>query len=417
MSSMPRRVVVTGLGCTSPVGVTVASAWDALLAGKSGIKPLTAFDPTDYKVRICGEIRDFDSSMAIPPAKAKKLDRFVLLGIVATHECMKDAGLGAIPEEEAEMASVIAGSGIGGLIETEAQHKKLLAKGPGRVSPFLIPKLMLNALSAQMSMGFNFKGVNFATASACASAGHAIAMAMRSVKYGESDMVLTGGGEACITTLGMSGFAALKAMSTRNDDPEAASRPFDKDRDGFVMGEGAGILLLEELEHAKKRGAKIYCEIVGAGMTGDAHHITQPAPEAEGAQRSMKLAMREGGLNFDDVDYINAHGTSTPINDVNESKAIEAVFGDHAKSMVVNSTKSMIGHLLGASAAVESVMTVMSIAKGMVHQTLNHETPGEGCNLDYVKGAARDRNIRAALTNSLGFGGHNLTLAFKRFED
>ncbi len=417
MSSMPRRVVVTGLGCTSPVGVTVADTWDALLAGKSGIKPLTAFDPTDYKVRICGEIRDFDPTVAIPLNKAKKLDRFATLGVVATYECMRDAGLGPVSEEEAPRASVIAGSGIGGLIETEAQHIKLLSKGPNRVSPFLIPKLMLNALSAQMSMAFNFKGANFATVSACASAGHAIAMAMRSIKYDESDLVLTGGSEACITTLGMGGFASLKAMSTRNDDPEAASRPFDKDRDGFVMGEGAGILLLEELEHAKKRGAKIYCEIVGAGMTADAHHITQPAPEAEGAQRSMKLAMREGALNIEDVDYINAHGTSTPINDVNESKAIEAVFGDHAKTLVVNSTKSMVGHLLGASAAVESVVLVKSIASGAVHQTLNHENPGEGCDLDYVKGSARDRNIRAALTNSLGFGGHNLTLAFKRYED
>lgn len=418
MTPSTRRVVVTGLGCTSPVGVTVQDAWEALLAGKSGIKPLTAWDASAYKVRICGEIRDFDSSIAIAPNRAKKLDRFVQLGVVATHECMKDAGLpDGISEDEAEMASVIAGSGIGGLIETEAQHKKLLEKGPGRVSPFLIPKLMLNALSAQMSMDFNFKGANFATTSACASAGHAIAMAMRSIKYGESDIVLTGGAEACITTLGMGGFAALKAMSTRNDDPEAASRPFDRDRDGFVMGEGAGILLLEELEHAKKRGAKIYCEIVGAGMTADAHHITQPAPMAEGAQRSMKLAMREGGLNIEDVDYVNAHGTSTPINDVNESQAIEAVFGAHAKNMVVNSTKSMVGHLLGASAAVESVATCMSIAKGIVHQTLNHENPGEGCNLDYVKGAARDMNVRAAVTNSLGFGGHNLTLAFKRFED
>ena len=415
MTSMPRRVVVTGLGCTTPVGVTVPDAWDALLAGKSGIKPLTAFDPTDYKVRICGEIRDFDPTVAIPAARAKKLDRFVLLGLVATYECMRDAGLERMPEEEACMASVIAGSGIGGLIETEAQHKKLLAKGPGRVSPFLIPKLMLNALAGQMSMAFNFKGVNFATASACASAGHA--MAMRSIKYGESDLVLTGGAEACITTLGMSGFASLKAMSTRNDDPEAASRPFDRDRDGFVMGEGAGILLLEELEHAKKRGARIYCELVGAGMTADAFHITQPAPEAEGAQRSMRLAMKEGGLNPEDVDYVNAHGTSTPINDPNESAAIEAVFKDHARNMVVNSTKSMIGHLLGASAAVESVVTAQSIAKGMVHQTRNHEVPGEGCNLDYVKEGPREMGIRAALSNSLGFGGHNLTLAFKRFED
>ena len=410
-----RRVVVTGMGCTSPVGVTVSETWDNLLAGKSGIKELTSFDASDYAVRICGEIRNFDPSVAIEPAKARKLDRFVNLGVVAAYEAIKDSGL-EVTDDIADRAGVIAGSGIGGLLEIESQHKKLLAKGPGRVSPFLIPKLMLNALAGEISMRNNLRGVNFATASACASAAHAIALALRAIKYGENDIVVTGGAEAAITTLGMSGFASLKALSTRNDDPEAASRPFDKDRDGFVMGEGAGILVLEELEFAKARGAKIYCEVVGAGSTGDAHHITQPAPGAQGAQRSMRLAMTEGGVNLNDVDYINAHGTSTPINDVNESKAIESVFGDHAKNLVVNSTKSMIGHLLGASAAVESVVMCKSIEHGTVHQTLNHENPGEGCDLDYVKGSARDKSINVALSNSLGFGGHNVTLAFRKFE-
>ncbi|MCB9831567.1 MAG: beta-ketoacyl-ACP synthase II [Planctomycetes bacterium] len=412
-----RRVVVTGIGAVSPVGVTVADTWESLLAGKSGIKDLTSFDATEYAVRICGEIREFDPTVAIPAAKARKLDRFVQLGLVAAFEAMRDAGFDKVDESIATRSGVIAGSGIGGLLEIEDQHRKLIAKGPDRVSPFLIPKLMLNALAGEISMQFNLKGVNFATASACASAAHAIAMAMRSIKLGEQDLVVTGGSEAAITHLGMSGFASLRAMSTRNDDPEHASRPFDKDRDGFVMGEGAGILVLEELEHARARGAKIYCEVVGAGMTADAHHITAPAENAEGAQRSMRLAMAEGGLVPTDIDYINAHGTSTPINDPNESLAIEAVFGEQARKLVVNSTKSMIGHLLGASAAVESVVVCQSIKNSVVHKTANLVERGENCNLDYVQEGPRDVNIRAALSNSLGFGGHNVTLAFRRFED
>ncbi|MEZ6194930.1 MAG: beta-ketoacyl-ACP synthase II [Planctomycetota bacterium] len=411
-----RRVVITGLGAVSPLGLNAADTWEGLLAGRSGVRTIDRFDVSDYPARIAGQVPEFDAASLMDGAAARKLDRFVVFGMIAAHEAMRDAGLAdGVDESIAPRASVITGSGIGGLEEIEDQHKKLLEKGPRRVSPFLIPKLMLNALSGQVSMTFNLKGANFATASACASAGHAIALALRSIQYGESDLVVTGGSEAAITTLGMSGFGSLRALSTRNDDPQAASRPFDKDRDGFVMGEGAGILVVEELEHAKARGAKIYAELVGAGMTADAFHITQPAAGAEGAQRSMRAAMADGGLNAEDISYINAHGTSTPINDPNESQAIEAVLGDHARRIAVSSTKSMTGHLLGGSAAVEALVCALSIERGIVHQTLNHETPGEGCNLDYVKGAARDLQVEAALSNSLGFGGHNLTLAFRKF--
>ncbi|HGY91914.1 MAG TPA: beta-ketoacyl-[acyl-carrier-protein] synthase II [Planctomycetes bacterium] len=410
-----RRVVVTGIGCVTPLAQNCADSWDALLAGKNGIKPLENWDCSEYPVRIAGEIRDLDSSALLPPNKAAKLDRFVLLGMLAADEAVRDAGIEA-QTPLAESCGVIAGSGIGGLLEIEAQHRKLLEKGPRRVSPFLIPKLMLNALSGNISMRFGMKGVNFATASACASAGHAIGMALRCIRYGDADIIVTGGAEAAITTLGMSGFANMKALSRRNDDPEHASRPFDKDRDGFVMGEGAGILVVEELEHARRRGAKIYCELAGVGMTGDGYHITQPAPEAEGAQRSMRRALEDGGIPLEEVDYVNAHGTSTPINDPNESLAIEKVFGDRASRLAVSSTKSMIGHLLGASAAVEAVVSCLSILHGVVHPTRNLVEPGEGCRLDYVPEGSRDLNVRAAISNSLGFGGHNVTLAFRKLE-
>lgn len=413
MNGMKRRVVVTGLGAVTPVGLNLTDSWDALLSGTSGIATLTAFDATDYSVRIAGEVKGFDPTESMPGPAARKVDRFTQLGMAAATEAMADAGL-EVTDENATRCSVVLGSGIGGLIEIESQHKRLLKGGPGRVSPFLIPKLMLNALSGQVSMKFGLKGANFATASACASAGHALGMALRLIQYGDADVVVSGGSEAAITTLGMAGFASLKALSSRNDDPERASRPFDKDRDGFVMGEGAGILVLEELSHAQARGATIYCELAGVGMTGDAHHITQPAPEAEGAQRAMRLAMEGGEMDLSAVSYINAHGTSTPLNDMNESMAIRSVFGEHADKLVVNSTKSMIGHLLGGSAAVEAVVSAKSIYHGVVHQTLNHEEPGEGCDLDYVKGEAREIPIDAVLSNSLGFGGHNVSVALRR---
>lgn len=407
-----RRAVITGIGCVTPAGINVEDTWDSLMAGRSGVKKITLFPTENFEVKIGGEVANWDPTKVIPPAQARKLDRFVQFGVYAAHEAMKDSGFTVTPEN-AHRCAVITGSGIGGLWEIEEQHTKLMNKGPDRVSPFLIPKLMLNALSGNISMNFGMKGANFATASACASGGHGIAMALRSIQLNEADVVVTGGSEAAMTPLGLAGFTSLRALSTRNDAPTEASRPFDKDRDGFVMGEGAGILILEEYEHAKKRGAKIYCELVGVGMTGDAFHITQPAEDAEGAQRSMRQALSEAKATVDDVDYINAHGTSTPLNDMNESKAIEKVFGSRAQKLSVNSTKSMIGHLLGASAAIEAVVCAISIHRRVVHQTLNHHSPGEGCNLDYVKGCSRDLPIRMALSNSLGFGGHNITLAFR----
>ncbi|MEE9392238.1 MAG: beta-ketoacyl-ACP synthase II [Planctomycetota bacterium] len=411
-----RRAVVTGVGCVTPVGMNAADTWESLLANRSGLSSIEHFDTTDFPATIGGEIKNFDPSQYIDARVARRQDRWVNFGLVAAVEAMADSGL-VVDDAIAERAAVITGSGIGGLLETEIQHKRLLEMGPKRVSPFLIPKIMLNAMSGQLSMIYNLKGANFATASACASAGHAIGLALRAIQYDEADIVLTGGAEATITPVGMSGFGNMKALSTRNDDPEAASRPFDRDRDGFVMGEGAGVLVIEEYEFAKARGAKIYCELAGVGMTGDAHHITQPAPGAEGAQRAMRLALRDAKADLTDVSYVNAHGTSTPINDPNESLAIEAVFGDHAKKLAVSSTKSMIGHLLGGSAAVESVVCALSIQHSVVHQTKNCDHPDVDCNLDYVQSGPRDLAIDIAISNSLGFGGHNLCLAFRNLKD
>jgi len=412
---MKRRAVITGIGVVSPVGNDRESTFESLLAGRSGVAPITAFDASEYSTRIAAEVKDFDPKGILSPAKARKLDRFCQLGLAAALPAWEDSGLDAesiIPER----AGSICGSGIGGLHTIEEQHTILTTRGPGRVTPFLIPRLMMNALSGEVSMALNLKGPNWVTASACASAAHSIGSALRAIQYDEADVMVCGGAEASISPLGIAGFCSLRAMSTRNDEPERASRPFDKDRDGFVMGEGAAMLVLEELEHARRRGATIYCEVAGFGATADAFHITAPAEGAEGAQRSMKLAMRDAGLDPSEVDYINAHGTSTPINDPNESTAIRAVFGDHADAIAVSSTKSMIGHLLGASGAVEAAVCALSIARGVVHQTLNLEEPGEGCDLDYVPGGSREMRVRAALSNSLGFGGHNATLAFRRYE-
>jgi len=350
------------------------------------------------------------------PAQARKLDRFVQFGLAAAIEAWEDSGLD-IESLDPTTVGCICGSGIGGLITLEEQHSVLLARGPGRVTPFFIPKLMTNALSGGISIRLGLKGPNWTTASACASAAHAIGSALSSIRNDEADVIVTGGSEATISTMGIAGFCSLRAMSTRNDDPERASRPFDKDRDGFVMGEGAGIFVVEELEMAKKRGARIYCELTGYGATADAFHITAPAKGAEGAQRSMRLALKSARRDLSSVNHINAHGTSTLINDPNESTAIRAVFGDHADSLCVVSTKSMVGHLLGASAAVESAVSALSIHRGVVHQTLNHETPGEGCDLDYVKEGPREMKVGTVLSNSLGFGGHNATLALSRFEE
>lgn len=409
-----RTIVVTGVGLVSPLGLSCEDSWNGLLAGSSGVGPITLFDASAFATRIAGEVKGFDAAGTLGPQRAKKLDRFSQLGLFAGLQAWKDSGLD-VNTLDASRVGVIAGSGIGGLGTMEEQKEVLMSRGPSRMSPFFIPKLMMNALSGEISIELGLKGPNWVTASACASASHGLGTALRTLRSGEADVILSGGSEATVVPLGIGGFCALRAMSTRNDDPQRASRPFDKDRDGFVMGEGAGFLVLETLEHARARGARIYCEFAGFGATADAHHITAPAENAEGAQRSMRLALADARLNTSDVDYINAHGTSTPINDPNESAAVRAVFGEDASRLWVNSTKSMLGHLLGASGAVEAVVTALSLQRGIVHRTLNHETPGEGCTLDYVPEGTREKRLRGALSNSLGFGGHNCTLAFRSF--
>ncbi|MAB91368.1 MAG: beta-ketoacyl-[acyl-carrier-protein] synthase II [Planctomycetes bacterium] len=412
---MKRRAAITGIGVISPVGLDHESTFDALLAGRSGVGPITLFDPTEYKTRIAAEVKDFDPTTRLDAKLVRQVDRFCQIGLPAGLAAWSDSGLD-ISALDPTRVGVVAGSGIGGLATIESQTQVLNERGPGRVTPRLIPRLMLNALSGELSILLGLKGPNWVTASACASASHALGSGLRAIQIGEADVVVSGGSEATITPLAVAGFCNLKAMSTRNDDPERASRPFDKDRDGFVMGEGAAFLVLEEMESAKKRGARIYAELSGFGATADAHHITAPAENAEGAQRSMRAALQDGGFDLGQVDYINAHGTSTPINDPNESAAIRAVFGDHADRLSISSTKSMIGHSLGASGALEAAVCALSISRGVVHQTLNHEEPGEGCDLDYVKEGPREMKVRAALSNSLGFGGHNATLAFSQVD-
>jgi len=412
---MKRRAAITGIGVISPVGLDHESTFDALLAGRSGVGPITLFDPTEYKTRIAAEVKDFDPTTRLDAKLVRQVDRFCQIGLPAGLAAWSDSGLD-ISALDPTRVGVVAGSGIGGLATIESQTQVLNERGPGRVTPRLIPRLMLNALSGELSILLGLKGPNWVTASACASASHALGSGLRAIQIGEADVVVSGGSEATITPLAVAGFCNLKAMSTRNDDPERASRPFDKDRDGFVMGEGAAFLVLEEMESAKKRGARIYAELSGFGATADAHHITAPAENAEGAQRSMRAALQDAGFDLGQVDYINAHGTSTPINDPNESAAIRAVFGDHADRLSISSTKSMIGHSLGASGALEAAVCALSISRGVVHQTLNHEEPGEGCDLDYVKEGPREMKVRAALSNSLGFGGHNATLAFSQVD-
>ena len=407
-----RRVAITGLGMVTPLGLDSESTWGGLLAGRSGVAAVSSFDPEGYTTKIAAEVKEFDPTAFVPPNKARKLDRFSQLGIAAALPAWRDSGLD-MAQLDPNRVGVIAASGIGGIQSIEEQHEVLRTRGPRRVTPFLIPRLMINAVSGEISMLIGAKGPNWVTSSACASSGHGLGTAMRIIQYGDADIVISGGTEAAISPLGMAGFCSLRAMSTRNDDPERASRPFDKDRDGFIMGEGAAFLILEEMEHAKARGASIYCEFAGFGGTADAYHITQPAENAEGAQRAMRLALADGGATPADVDYVNAHGTSTPVNDPNESAAIRAVLGDRADSVPVSSTKSMIGHLLGASAAAEAVVCALSISRGVIHQTANHETPGEGCDLDYVKEGPREMPVRGALSNSLGFGGHNSSLYFR----
>ena len=410
-----RRVVVTGLGCISPVGNTVADAWANLLAGKSGIANITRFDASAINCHFAGEVKDLDLDQYIAPKEARAMDKFIHYGIAAAMQAVQDSGLAtgeALSEEEATRIGVVIGSGIGGLPLIEDMHSELLAKGPRRISPFFVPASIINMISGHVSMRYGFKGPNLAVVTACTTGLHSIGEAGRHIEYGDADVMIAGGSECCMSPLGVGGFAAMRALSTRNDDPATASRPWDKDRDGFVLGEGAGVLVLEEYEHAKKRGAKIYAELGGYGLSADAGHMT--APNMDGPRRAMLSALRNAGVNTDQVDYLNAHGTSTPLGDVNETNAIKAALGDHAKKTVVNSTKSMTGHLLGGAGGIESVFTVLAIHNQKSPPTINIFNQDPECDLDYCANTARDMKIDVALKNNFGFGGTNGALVFKR---
>jgi 3-oxoacyl-[acyl-carrier-protein] synthase II len=409
---MPRRVVITGLGAVTAVGLTARGTFGRLMAGESGAGQITRFDASAMSCHIACEVKGFDPTTIVPEHEVKKVDPFTQFGMASGQEALRDAGLAEGASFDPDRFGCIFGVGIGGLTDIEATKELVMARGPRRVSPFFIPKIMMNAVAGNLSMRWGLRGPNFVTASACASSNHALGLAFRAVKHGEADLMLAGGSEATITSLGIAGFCALRAMSTRNDAPTKASRPFDKGRDGFVMGEGSGALVLEEYEHAKRRGAKIYAEFKGFGMTADAYHITSPAPEGAGAAKAMRHALEEGGVRPEDVQYVNAHGTSTEINDALETQAIKTVFGDHARKLAVSSTKSMTGHLLGGAGAVEAVVTVLSIAEGKVHPTINQEEPDPACDLDYVPNVARELAVKNAVSNSLGFGGHNAVLLF-----
>jgi len=414
---MRRRVVVTGFGCLTPVGNDVATTWRSLLAGKSGAGPITKFDASTFPVRFAAEVKGFDPVLFMDRKEAKRADAYTQYAVAAAVQAMQDAGFAEGNGYDPERTGVIIGSGIGGLRSFEEQHDVYKARGPSKISPFFIPMFIADIAAGIVSMRFNAKGPNYATVSACATSAHAIGDAFRTIQYGDADIILSGGAEATVTPMAIGGFANMKALSERNDSPATASRPFDATRDGFVMGEGSGVVVLEELEHAKKRGARIYAEIVGYGATGDAYHLTAPAPDGEGAQRAMRRAMQDAGLGPADVQYINAHGTSTPANDLNETKAIKAVFGEHARRLNVSSTKSATGHMLGAAGAVEFIFSALAVREGKIPPTINYETPDPDCDLNYTPNQAASREMTAALSNSFGFGGHNVTLAVRRYSE
>jgi 3-oxoacyl-[acyl-carrier-protein] synthase II len=412
-----RRVVITGMGVVCSLGETVDDFWDALVSSRSGIAPISRFDASQYTVHFGGECSRFEPERYFPDkTEIKRLDRFAQFGLVAGNAAVADSGLdfSRFTEAQRERCGVMIGSGIGGIYEIEEQHKILLERGPRRVSPYLVPKLMVNAASGQLSIRYGLQGPCSAVATACASAANAIGDAFKTIRYGEADVMLTGGAEAALTSIGLAAFCALRALSTRNDAPAKASRPFDKDRDGFVLSEGAGIVVLEEYEHARRRGARIYAELLGYGTTGDGCHITQPDPEGRGAARAMVKALGDAGVSPDRVGYINAHGTSTPLGDKAETMAVKSVFGDHARKVPVSSTKSAHGHLLGASGGVELVATVLALTRNCLPPTLNLDNPDEGCDLDYVPHTAREARADVAMSNSFGFGGHNATLVVGR---
>jgi len=411
---MNRRVVITGTGLLTPVGLDVQDSWAALLDGRSGAGPITQFDTTDFKVRFACEVKGFDPDPYIDRKEAKRTDRFAQLAIAASVQAMRQAGLDELPAGiDAERFGVIIGSGIGGIWTFEEQHRKLIERGPSRISPFFVPMFISDIAAGLVSIRWGLKGPNYCTVSACASSAHAVGNAFRAIKYGEADLMVAGGTEATVSPQTMAGFAAMTALSERNDSPETASRPFDATRDGFVLGEGAGVLVLEELEHARARGARIYCELTGYGMSADAHHITAPPENGDGARRSMVNALRNAHMQPTDIDYINAHGTSTPLGDIAECIAVERTFGDHAAKLAVSSTKSMTGHLLGAAGGIEAVFTVLAMRDQIAPPTINLENRDPACDLDFVPNVARKMKIAGALSNSFGFGGTNATLAFR----
>ncbi len=409
------RVAVTGLGCVTPVGCSMSTTWTALTEGRSGITPISFFDATDYPSSIAGEVQDFDPLARLSNKESRKMDRFVQLGMVAGLEAYDDAGLNG--EFDKERFGVLVGAGIGGLETIERTTNTLLEKGPRRVSPFYIPSSIINMVSGNLSIMLDAQGPNLAIATACTTGTHSIGMAARLIQYGEATVMVAGGTESSVTPTSMAGFGAAKALSRRNHDPAGASRPWDIERDGFVLGEGAGVVVLEELEQAKNRGARIYAELIGFGMSGDAHHMTQPSTGGEGASRCMANALSDSCIDASEIDYINAHGTSTPQGDLGETLAIKRTFGPTAYKLMVSSNKSMLGHLLGAAGGVEAVATVLSLHHGVIPPTINLETPDPDCDLDYVPGAAREVGINTALSNSFGFGGTNGTLVFKRYMD
>lgn len=407
-----RRVAVTGLGVVTPLGVDLETFWQRLVGGYSGAGEIQQFDTTGFACRIAAEVIDFDVNAWIPVKEQKRMDRYSHFAVGAAKMAMRDSGLDPA-SGNADRMGVYVGSGIGGLQTLEAQHSALINKGPTRCSPFMIPEMISNMAAGLIAIDFNLRGPNFAVISACATAAHSIGMAMRTIQYGDADVMLAGGSEATVCPLGIAGFSSMRALSMRNDDPKKASRPFDRDRDGFVMGEGAAVLVLEEWEHARRRGARIYAELAGLGMTCDAYHMTAPCEDGEGAAQAMKNALADAGKNPEDIDYINAHGTSTPLNDKAETLAVKRAFGDDvARRLMIGSTKSMTGHLLGAAGGVESAVCALALCHGIVPPTINYETPDPDCDLDYVPNTAREKPIRACLNNSLGFGGHNASLLF-----
>jgi 3-oxoacyl-[acyl-carrier-protein] synthase II len=411
-----RRVVITGIGVISPIGNGKDNYWNALKEGKNGIDKITRFDATEFPTQIAAEIKDFDPHDYMDKKEARRMDRFTHYAIAASKQALEDSEID-LKKVDVNRFGVTLGSGVGGIETLEKEHKKLLQKGARRVSPFFIPMMISNIGAGHISIAFGVKGPNTTAVSACASSTNAIGDAFKIIERGDADLMFAGGAEASITPLSIAGFCTMKAMSTRNDDPKRASRPFDKERDGFVMGEGSGIIILEELEHALKRGAKIYGEIVGYGMSADAHHITAPAPEGEGAARAMKNAVLDANINPEEVDYINAHGTSTPLNDKFETLAIKTVFGDHAYKLSVSSTKSMTGHLLGAAGSIEAIACLLAVKENYIHPTINLTNPDPELDLDYVPNVGKNKEVRYALSNSLGFGGHNASLIFKKYEE